>query len=171
MKLVFTLNPLVAVLLASSIDRKKVEQACESYRNRMTIAKDDKGNDKTKQERRLRIAGAKSSGFSAKERVSFSAEYIGDLNGESNVVARFIAYNDEITLLTARAAKVEADIKPRLIPLEFSQWLAKFDTKRTQAPASNGNGATPARKPRKAKGETEAPAPAENNRVAGVVPA
>lgn len=132
MKVVFTLNTLVSALIVGTIDKRKVEQACEAYRNRMAFVKDDKGNDKEKSERRLRIAGTKSSGFSAKERVTYTAERIGDLNGESNIVARFIAYNDEITLLQTRLAKVEGNIQLVQIPLEFSPWLAKFDTRREE---------------------------------------
>jgi hypothetical protein len=163
MKIVFTLNPLVASLLPVTIDAKKVENSCESYRNRMAFVKNDDGSNKEKSERRLRVAGNKSSGFAAKERVTYSAERIGDLNGESNVVARFIAYNDEITLLQNRLAKVEGNVQLVQIPLEFSAWLAKHPVVGERAPAGvvamtpangvvevkeNGTPAKPARTPR-----------------------
>jgi hypothetical protein len=141
MKVVFTINTLVAALinaLAVKIDQRKVEQACESYRNGLRVQ--FRENPETgelesteKSARAMRIAGSKSKGFHSQERMAYSVTRIGDLQGESNVVARFIAYNDEMTLLEKRASKIETKLAPVVIPAEFSYWLTKFAVK-TEAP-------------------------------------
>lgn len=126
MKLAFILNALVADLLPSSTDARKLVEACEAYRNKMVTLKEE-GT------RKLRITGGKSSP-AAQERQNI----VLVTSGESNVVAKFIAYNDEVRVLQERAAKSEATVALVQIPSEYVQWLAKFDK---AAPARTRNGA------------------------------
>lgn len=136
MKLTFKLNALVAALITSAIKGfqvDKCEQACEAYRNGMEVLE-------TKQDRSLRIAGSKDS-RRADERETLKITR----RGEDNVVARFIAYNDEVTKLVERTAKVEAQVTLVTLPSEFGVWASKFDkdAKQPKAPKTpkNGNGA------------------------------
>lgn len=130
MKIAFILNVQVDQLLPKSIDRKKLVEACEAYRNKMVTLKEEG-------KRNLRITGGKSSP-AAQERQNITVV----TSGESNVVARFIAYNDEIRVLSERAAKSEATVSLVQIPSEFAKWIAStFDKARSPKPeAKAGNG-------------------------------